>query len=453
VKQKTDTRPLLLIVDDDEAIRNQMKWAFAGDYQLEFAWDSSSLLAGLERCTPAVVTLDLGLPPDPRNATEGLKLLREIHTRHPSAQVIVITGNPDKENALKAIDLGATDYYSKPVDLDELGVSIRRAVHIYQLETDLAHARDQETTAFGQMLGQSKAMGQVFHVIRRVAPSEEPVLIDGESGTGKELVARAVHQGSLRSKGPFVPVNCGAIPESLFEGELFGHEAGAFTDAKHSHKGLIERADGGTLFLDEIGEMPLPLQPKLLRFLQSGEVQRLGGRGERQVSVRVVSATNCNLEEMVREGRFREDLFYRVKVVGITLPPLAQRKADIPLLANHFLRVAEGQSGHGRLAFTDGVMEAMAQYPWPGNVRELENRIRSAAVMADNGLITLTDLQLSGATLRIKPLREARQEAERAHLEMALAAYNHNVTHTAKALEVSRPTLHAMINKLGIRLP
>jgi len=453
VSPKTDTRPRLLIVDDDEAIRNQMKWALVDDYQLEFAWDADSLTLCLERNAPAVVTLDLGLPPNPRNASEGLKLLREIHKKHPNTQVIVITGNPDKENALKAIDMGATDYYSKPVDLDELRVSIRRAAHIYQLETELTQARSGDTAGFGHLIGQSRAMGQVFHAIRRVAPADEPVLIEGESGTGKELVAQAIHQESLQAKGPFIPVNCGAIPESLFEGELFGHEAGAYTDAKHRHEGLIEQADGGTLFLDEIGELPLPVQPKLLRFLQSGAVQRLGGRGERTVSVRVISATNRCLAEMVQAGSFREDLFYRVRVVGITLPPLSKRKPDIPLLANHFLRVVEGKSGHGRLSFADGVMDALAQYPWPGNVRELENRIRSGSVMADNGVITLSDLQLKGESLRLKPLREARMEAERNHLEMALSAYNYNVTHTAKALEISRPTLHALINKLGITLP
>ncbi len=453
VKQPADNRPHLLIVDDDEAIRSQMKWAFAADYDLSFAWDGPSLLDQLATRSPAVVALDLGLPPDPRNATEGLKLLREIHKRHPTCQVIVITGNQDKENALKAIDFGATDFYGKPVDLDELGVSIRRAVHIHNLETDLARARKTHKPTFGQLLGQSRAMGKVFEIIRRVATTDEPVLIEGESGTGKELAARAIHEESLKAQGPFVAVNCGAIPESLFEGELFGHEAGAFTDAKRQQIGLIEQADGGTLFLDEIGEMPLPLQPKLLRFLQSGTVQRLGGRGETKINTRVVSATNRNLEEMVREGTFRQDLFYRIRVVEVELPRLANRKADIPLLANHFLRQAEAQSGHGHFSFADGVLDAMAQYNWPGNVRELENRIRSAAVMAESGVITLKDLQLSGDTVTLPTLREAREAAERSHIELALSAYNYNVTHTAKALSVSRPTLHALINKLDIQLP
>ncbi len=451
--QRADHQPRLLIVDDDEAIRNQMKWSFAADYELAFAWDAPSVLDRIATFAPAVVTLDLGLPPDPRNATEGLKLLREIRKRHATCQVIVITGNPDKENALKAVDFGATDFYSKPVDLDELGVSIRRAAHIHKLETDLARERHTHKASFGQLIGQSHAMGKVFDIIRRVAPTDEPVLVEGESGTGKELVARAIHEESMRAQGPFIAVNCGAIPESLFEGELFGHEAGAFTDAKRQQIGLIEQSSGGTLFLDEIGEMPMPLQPKLLRFLQSGSIQRLGGRGETQVNTRIISATHRNLEEMIQERSFRQDLFYRIRVVEIQVPALSRRKADIPLLANHFLHLAETQSGQGHLSFADGILDAMAQYGWPGNVRELENRIRSAAVMAEGGLVSLKGLQLTGEALSLPSLREAREAAERSHIELALSAYNYNVTHTAKALSVSRPTLHSLINKLGIIIP
>jgi two-component system NtrC family response regulator len=447
-------RPRLLIVDDDEAIRNQMKWAFAGDFELAFAWDGESVLEQVAAFQPEVVALDLGLPPDPRNASEGLRLLREILKAGPTTQVIVITGNPDKENALKAIELGATDYYSKPVDLDELAVSVRRSVHIHRLEDELARARSRgEGSEVGRLVGQSGAMHRVFQLIRRVAPTDEPVLVTGESGTGKELVARAIHAESLRTGRPFVVVNCGGIPDTLLEGELFGHEAGAFTDAKKRRIGLIEQAATGTLLLDEVGELPPPMQPKLLRFLQSGTIQRLGSGKEFPVDVRVIAATNRDLEKAVRDGRFREDLFYRLQVVRIPVPPLRERRSDIPVLAERFLRQAEAATGRGRLAFADGVMEVMAAYHWPGNVRELENRIRSAAVVAEGGTIHLADMQLAGGDVRLPSLKEVREEAERKHVELAMALHDHNITRAAKALEVSRPTLHALLQKLGIARP
>jgi two-component system NtrC family response regulator len=446
-----DARPRLLIVDDDEAIRNQMKWAFAADCELAFAWDGASVLEQVAAFRPEVVALDLGLPPDPRNASEGLRLLREILKLRPTAQVIVITGNPDKENALKAIQHGATDFYSKPVDLDELAVSVRRSVHIHRLEADLARARQAEAESVGRLAGQAEAMQRVFQLIRRVAPTDEPVLVTGESGTGKELVARAIHAESLRAGRPFVVVNCGGIPDTLLEGELFGHEAGAFTDAKRRRIGLVEQAATGTLLLDEVGELPPPMQPKLLRFLQSGTIQRLGGGAELPVDVRVIAATNRDLEKAVRDGRFREDLFYRLQVVRIAVPPLRDRRSDIPVLAERFLRQAETATGRGHLAFADGVMEVMAAYPWPGNVRELENRIRSAAVVADGGTISLADLRLAGGEVRLPSLKEVREGAERHHIELALALHDHNITRAAKALAISRPTLHALLQKLGIR--
>ena len=443
-------KPRLLIVDDDEAIRSQMKWAFAAGYELAFAWDADTLLARLDEFDPAVVTLDLGLPPDPRGASEGLRLLREVLKQKPSAQVIVITGNPDKKNALKAIEHGATDFYSKPVDLEELAVSIRRAAHIHQLENDLRNLAVPAGEQLGRLIGQSAAMGQVYQLVRRVAPTDEPVLITGESGTGKELVARAIHQESLRAKKPFVVVNCGGIPETLLEGELFGHEAGAFTDAKARRVGLVEQAKGGTLLLDEVGELPLAMQPKLLRFLQSGVISRLGGKGEFSVDVRVLAATNRNLEEAATSGTFREDLFYRLNVVQVPTPPLRDRRDDIPILAEHFLRQVESQSGHGRLHFADGVVGLLCEGDWPGNVRELENRIRSGAVVADDGRITLSGMGVAEADLHFRSLKEVRAEAERAHVELALSIHNGNITRAAKALGVSRPTLHALIQKLGI---
>jgi two-component system NtrC family response regulator len=442
--------PRLLIVDDDEAIRSQMKWAFSADYALAFAWDAESLLAEVEGFAPEVVTLDLGLPPHPRTADEGLRLLKEVKRVRPAAQVIVITGNPDKENALKAVSLGATDYYSKPVDLDELAVSVRRSVHIHRLETELARARQIPPPALGGLHGRSREMTQVFDLVRRVAPTEEPVLVSGESGTGKELVARAIHQESGRSRGPFVVVNCGGIPETLIEEELFGHEAGAFTDAKKRRIGLIDQASGGTVFLDEVGELPLAMQPKLLRFLQEGTVQRLGGGTEHPVDARVIAASNRDLTAEVGRGALRQDLFYRLRVVEVRVPPLRDRPEDIPLLAAHFLARAEAAAGRGRLDFADGVMPILARYPWPGNVRELENRIRSAAVVAAGTEIDLKDLGLGEGDVRLPTLKEVRDAAERRHVELALALHDGNVSRAAKALGVSRPTLHALLQKHGI---
>jgi len=449
----TPEAPRLLIVDDDEAIRSQMKWAFSADYALAFAWDADSLLSELERFAPEGVALDLGLPPHPRDADEGLRLLKEVKRLRPAAQVIVITGNPDKENALKAVALGATDYYSKPVDLDELAVSVRRSVHIHRLETELARARQVPPATLGDLHGRSREMARMFELIRRVAPTDEPVLVTGESGTGKELVARAVHQESARARGPFVVVNCGGIPETLIEEELFGHEAGAFTDAKRRRIGLIEQASGGTVFLDEIGELPTAMQPKLLRFLQAGTVQRLGGGAEHQVDARVIAASNRDLGAAVAGGTFREDLFYRLRVVEVRVPPLRERPDDIPLLAGHFLARAEAAVGRGRLAFADGVMPILARYPWPGNVRELENRIRSASVVAASTTIALRDLGLGDGDGGLPSLKEVRDTAERRHVELALALHEGNVSRAAKALGVSRPTLHALIQKYGIARP
>jgi two-component system NtrC family response regulator len=443
----------LLIIDDDEDLRTQMKWALTNDYDVLLAEDRQSASVILKAERPAVITLDLGLPPQPAGVEEGFAVLDEIINEHGQAKVIIITGRGEKENALRAVEKGAYDFFYKPIQLDELKVVLRRAFHLYQLEREQAELQQRlKTDTFEGMLGTSQKMLDIFSVIRKVSTTDVPVLIMGESGTGKELVARAIHRLSIRQANSFVPINCSAIPENLIESELFGHEKGAFTGAHIQRKGRFEMADGGTLFLDEIGELPLNLQVKLLRFLQDRVVERIGGRGQIEVDSRVIAATNRDLKEAMREGKFREDLYFRLGVILITLPPLRERAGDIILMARAFLERYSGENRKKIKGFTNDAIDAVEQYSWPGNVRELENRIKRAVIMTEGAKITLADMEMEEPKTRNNgmSLKEARGNLEKDMLLKALSRNSGNLTKAATALGVSRPTLYDLMDKLGI---
>jgi two-component system NtrC family response regulator len=446
-------RSRLLIVEDNEEIQTQLKYALQEDYAVSVAEDRKQVQAALQEEPPSVVTLDLGLPPSPDTAEEGLKALDDILAIAPSAKVVVITGNGDRANALAALERGAFDYHLKPVNLDELKVVLRRAAYVGQLERESAdRLRGQEDSIrFTDILGSTPKMREIFAIIQRVAKTDATVLTEGQSGTGKELVARAIHAHSPRKNGPFVAINCGAIPETLLESELFGHEKGAFTGAHVQRKGKLEAAHGGTLFLDEITEMSLSLQVKLLRFIQEHEVERVGGRETIPIDVRVVAATNRSLDEALRSGRFREDLYYRLSVVTIRLPPLRERGEDIVLLANAFLR-RNGQALRRKARFSPEALEAIVKYPWPGNIRELENKVHRAVIMATGRVITPADLDLDPTvTIDTLPtLKEARDQSERWLIVNALVRNRGNISKAAQNLDISRPTFHDMLAKHSI---
>jgi two-component system NtrC family response regulator len=441
----------LLIVEDDEAIQTQLKYALRDEFSLILAGDRPQALARLREAQPPVVTLDLGLPPAAHTAEEGLKTLEEILRAAPSTRVVVLTGNADRANALRAVQAGAFDYQAKPVDIDALRIVLRRALFLHGVETEAAQqVGDAEASArFEDLVGHSPKMREIFDIVTRVARTDATVLVEGESGTGKELLAHAVHAKSRRRDRPFVPINCGAIPETLLEAELFGHERGAYTGAHVQRKGKLEGADGGTLFLDEIGEMSLLLQVKLLRFLQEREIERIGGRDRIKVDVRVVGATNKNLKAEIAGGRFREDLYFRLSVVTITLPPLRERGEDIILLANTLLR-RNCQDQRRKLQFSQDALMALAGYAWPGNIRELENVVQRAVIMARGKFIEPADLGFAaaaGSGEAPRPLKEARNQLERELLLEALTRTKGNISQAAKELGVSRPTLHDLLDK------
>ena len=401
-----------------------------------------------------MVTLDLGLPPNPADVTEGFAALADILAEDNLVKVIIITGQGEKDNALKAVAEGAYDFFIKPIQLDELKVVIRRAFYVSHLERENRVLQQQGAgLPFAEMLGRSPQMEEVITTIRKVATTDVSVLINGESGTGKELVARAIHQHSNRCSGPFVVINCGAIPENLLESELFGHEKGSFTGAHIQRKGLIEMAQGGTLFLDEIGELPLGLQVKLLRFLQEQTIERVGGRVQIAINARVLAATNQDLQKAVAEGRYREDLYFRLGVITIALPPLREREGDLILLANAFLHRYVQETRKKINGFTQQAVRAMSQYAWPGNIRELENRIKRAVVMADGAKINPLDLELETAKGKYYglTLKEAREAVEKELILKALQRNKGKVTQTADELGISRPTLYELMEKLGIQ--
>jgi two-component system NtrC family response regulator len=446
-------RPLLL-TEDDELIRNQMQWGLSSDYDVHIAGNREGALALAKQLQPPVVLLDLGLPPTPREATEGLQALQEVLQTAPRTKVIVVTGHSERAIALKAVELGAYDYFTKPIDLTELKLMLKRAYQLYDLEAEnAARQREAAGQGFGSIIGNSPAMHSLYTIIRKVAGSDAAILMTGESGTGKELVARTIHAESPRASQPFVAINCGAIPENLLESELFGHEKGAFTGATSQRRGRIEFAGGGTLFLDEIGELPLALQVKLLRFLQDRTIERVGGREALQVDVRVIAATNRDLSEAIAAGTFRDDLYYRLRVVMITVPPLKERGHDAMLLAQAFLERAVAEEKKPVKGFTPEAWDAVNSYSWPGNVRELENRVKRAVIMAEERLVSAADLELSPPTQPTSSLRAAKEKTEREVVLAALIKHHGNITRAATELGLSRQALHEIIVKRDIRLP
>ena len=445
-------KPRVLITEDDEFVRNQMKWALSAQYEVSLAEDRPSALEILKREQPPAVTLDLGLPPSPGDTTEGFLALGEMLRIDPLLKVLVITGQGDQENALEAIGQGAYDFFCKPVDVEALKVVLGRAIRVSQLEREnRERMAGSQVQCFEGMLGNCPKMQSVFENIRKVAAADVPVLIAGESGTGKELAARAIHRLSARNNAPFVTINCGAIPENLLESELFGHEKGAFTGAHMQREGRLERAHQGTLFLDEIGELTPALQVKLLRFLQEHVIERVGGRKGITVDARVICATNADLQKEMAAGQFREDLYYRIGVVIISMPPLRERDGDITLLAEALLQRLAVE--HNKpLSFSKRAVEAMEVYPWPGNVRELENKLKRTVIMAGGKQITQHDLSLVGpyAELECMGLNKAREAIERDLIERALARNRGNLTRCAEELQIARSSLYELIEKLGI---
>lgn len=447
------TKPRLLIVDDDEDIRTQMKWALCTDYEITLAEDRKGALEAFKASQPAVVILDLGLPPRPNDIEEGMAALTGILGMSPATKIIIASGQGEKENALRAVGAGAYDFLSKPVELEELKLLLRRCFYVAELEREY-HALQQklQPASFEGMVGSSPQMQGVFSFIRKVAPTTAPVLILGESGTGKEMVAQAIHRRSQRKGGPFVAINCNAIPENLLESELFGHEKGAFTGAHQQRDGLIATAGGGTLFLDEIGELPPSIQVKLLRFLQEQRFQRVGGRQEIQMDTRILAATNADLKEGIKSGKFREDLYFRLAVVVIHLPPMRDRGEDVGLLAREFLQMFAAQNGRRSLTFAPEALRAVNRHSWPGNVRELQNRVKRAVIMADRKRLTADDLELNDpdTEMPIMTLKEARENVEREMIEQALKRHLGKISGAALDLGISRPTLYELMEKLGI---
>jgi len=448
-------KPRVLIVDDDEAVRTQTKWALNQDYDVCLAEDRTGALDVFATTPPAVTLLDLGLPPRPNGSEEGLAILSDILAMDNTAKIIVISGQSEKRNAIEAVGAGAYDFLCKPVEMDELKLVLRRCINVLDLEREyrqLQQSRQSET--FEEMLGSSPQMQSVFAFIRKVAATDVPALLLGESGTGKEMAAAAIHRCSRRQDGPFVAINCNAIPENLLESELFGHEKGAFTGAHIQRKGLLETAGGGTLFLDEIGELPSPIQVKLLRFLQEQRFQRVGGRQEIQVDTRLVAATNADLPQLIENGKFREDLYFRLAVVTIRLLPLRERGEDIVLLAREFLRRYAAQESRRNLVFAPDAVRAIERHSWPGNVRELQNRVRRAVIMASGSRVIANDLELdtakSAATSGGTTLRQAREQVEREMIQQTLKRHAGKITSAAAELGISRPTLYELMDKLGI---
>jgi two-component system NtrC family response regulator len=446
----------LLVVEDDEGLQRQLRWSYE-DYEVIIAGDRAAALDALRQHEPAVVTLDLGLPPDPDGVSEGFATLDAILQARPNTKVIVASGHGARESARRAIACGAFDFYQKPVDIDELGLIVGRAFHVADLEAEnrrLAESAQSGGDVLGGIVTGAPEMLKVARMIERVASAQVSVMLLGASGTGKELLARGLHEASLRKGKPFIAINCAAIPENLLESELFGYEKGAFTGAVKTQEGKIELAEGGTLFLDEVGDIPLPLQVKLLRFLQERVIERIGGRRSIPVDVRIVAATHQDLEAMIASGRFREDLYYRLAEIVVRIPSLAERHGDAVLLAHHFLAKFSRANGRNFKGFMPDALAAISDWAWPGNVRELENRMKRAVIMAEGTRLTAADLDLGGpiddSRLSLKAAREA---ADKTAIRKVLARTENNMSSTAKILGVSRPTLYDLMRQYGLETP
>ncbi len=447
------TLPVLLVVEDDEGLQRQLKWAYEG-YHVLCAGDRAAAIEALRAHEPAVVTLDLGLPPDPDGTAEGFATLEEVLRLKPDTKVIVATGHGAHESALRAIAMGAYDFYKKPVDIDELGMIVARAFHLHAIESENRRLESSGgSTVLGSIVSAAPEMLTVARTIERVASADVSVMLLGASGTGKELLAQAVHEKSKR-KGAFVAINCAAIPENLLEAELFGYERGAFTGAVKSNVGKIELAEGGTLFLDEVGDIPLPLQVKLLRFLQERVIERIGGRQPIAVDTRIVCATHQDLEAMIADGRFREDLYYRLAEIVVKIPALAERSGDAVLLARHFVNRFSRELNPSVQSLSPEALAAIDAYPWPGNVRELENRIKRAVIMADGRSIGAADLDLGSAAAdepELINLRAAREVADRKAIRHAMSRTDNNISGAAKLLGISRPTLYDLLKQYRLQ--
>ena len=450
-----DNKPRLLIVEDDEGLQAQLKWAY-DDFDVTIVGDRASAIAALRGEEPPVVTLDLGLPPDPDGTSEGFAVLEEIMALKPDTKVIVASGHGARESALNAIARGAYDFYQKPVDIEQLGLIVRRAFSLHRIEAEnrlLQSRAGDGNTVLGGLITAAPEMVRVARTIERVANTNASVMLLGASGTGKELLARGLHDVSGRRNGAFVAINCAAIPENLLEAELFGHEKGAFTGAIKTTEGKIEQASGGTLFLDEVGDIPLQLQVKLLRFLQERTIERIGGRKSIAVDTRIVCATHQDLEAMIADTRFREDLFYRLAEIVVKIPSLAERPGDATLLAKAFLKRFAKEMNPQVKGFAADALAVIDAWKWPGNVRELENRVKRAVIMADGKLINAIDLDLdSGEEEDSQPLnlKSAREQADRRVIRHALARSEGNISNTAKLLGISRPTLYDLLKQYDL---
>jgi two-component system NtrC family response regulator len=448
-------KPKLLLVEDDDAIRTQMRWALSPDYDVILAGDRPSALEAFRLNHPTVVLLDLGLPPHTGTPQEGLAALAEILAHDRSTKVVIVSGQEEKSAALEAIGTGAYDFVGKPVVMEELRALLKRCFHLAQLEREYRELQQRvEVDTFEGLSGSSGPMQSVFSLIRKVAASDASVLILGESGTGKEMSARAIHQRGTRRDGPFIAINCSAIPETLIESELFGHEKGAFTGAHAQRKGRIELSQHGTLFLDEIGEVPLATQVKLLRFLQEQCIERVGGREEIPIDTRVIAATSADLKKAMGAGTFREDLFYRLAVVQISLPALRDREEDVVLLARTFLQRRAADARKRDLTFSADALRALRQHSWPGNVRELQNRVKRAVIMSDSRRLTAEDLELvAEGNAADTSLKAARESMERLMVQRSLKKHAGRITSAAAELGISRPTLYELMEKLGVERP